>query len=122
MLAFIRERTLAAGFDPLVIANIELACEEALVNIISYAYPQSTPGSIDILCNPSDPPGLIISIRDQGVPFDPLKREKVEKELGGYGVTLILKIMDQVQYAREEHDNILTLVKYLAPATKVNHG
>jgi serine/threonine-protein kinase RsbW len=113
MLAFIRERSIAAGLDPLIIARVELACEEALVNIISYAYPNSS-GSIDIFCRSADQPGIKISLRDQGIAYDPLNNQMVRKEdqLGGYGILLIRKIMDEVQYKREASDNVLTLVKY----------
>lgn len=122
MLTFIRERAIATGFDPVAIAKVELACEEALVNIINYAYPDHQ-GSIDILCKPSDPAGLTICMRDQGIPYDPLTQgiQAEPHELGGYGLPLILNIMDKVQYAREEQDNVLILVKYLAPAART-HG
>lgn len=97
-----------------MIARLELACEEALVNIISYAYPEKE-GAIVIECTDPEKPGLKISLRDQGIPYDPLDQERApptEDRLGGYGIPLIIKIMDRVQYQREENDNVLTLVKY----------
>lgn len=113
MLAFIRECAIAAGFDAHVISRLELACEEALVNIISYAYPSSK-GSIHILCKPADPSGIVIEIRDQGFPYDPLKfQSSHHKELGGYGITLIRNLVDQMMYDRDNQDNVLTLIKYL---------
>ncbi|MCE5316946.1 MAG: ATP-binding protein [Parachlamydia sp.] len=121
MLAFIRECAIAAGFDAQIITRLELACEEALVNIISYAYPSSK-GSIHILCKPADPSGLTIEIRDQGIPYDPLTFQASHgKELGGYGIALIRNLMDQVIYKRDNQDNVLTLIKYLDQRDS-NHG
>ena len=115
MLAFIRERAISAGFEPLIIARLELAGEDALVNIISYAYPEGQ-GSIEILCSEPGRPGIQIALRDQGIAYNPLRAIKsvhTKDELGGYGIPLIVRIMDKVEYARENSDNVLTLVKYL---------
>lgn len=112
MLAFIREHARAAGFESTLIPKLELACEEALVNIISYAYPSSK-GSIHILCRTLDPTGLAIEIRDQGIPYDPMTfQPSKDKEVGGYGISLMRNLMDQIDYKRENQDNVLTLIKY----------
>ncbi len=117
MLAFIRERSIAAALEPLTIARVELACEEALVNIISYAYPEE-PGPIDIVCSSPERPGIKIILRDQGIAYDPWVKlndtplPENREELGGYGISIIVKIMDCVQYHREDQDNVLTLIKY----------
>lgn len=106
------------GFEKNAIAKIELACEETLVNIISYAYPES-PGQIHIECSESkQKPGLQILIVDQGTPFNPLKQTlpdptSEKNNPGGYGVFFILKMMDEVQYHRVKKSNHLKLIKYL---------
>jgi len=122
MLAFIRVQAIAADFHPSCISQIELAAEEALVNIVSYGYPTSS-GNIEIECQVKneDFRALQIIIRDQGVPYDPLSSFVERKEIpaiekrkpGGYGVFFILKIMDEVHYKREGDTNVLILVKYL---------
>ncbi len=121
MLAFVREEAERAGFAPPLISRIELACEEALVNIISYGY-QNTPSknaTLEIECSPIDK-GIKILLRDQGIAFNPLENQsrfnpKVDNEncVGGYGVFFILNLMDEVTYSREDNFNILTLIKLL---------
>jgi serine/threonine-protein kinase RsbW len=121
MLHFIRNQADEFGFDDIEISKIELAAEEALVNIISYGYPIN-PGTISITCERSGKSGLKIVIQDDGVPFNPLDNAKQHDEeapiearsIGGYGVFFIMKIMDEVDYKRENDQNILVMVKNAA--------
>lgn len=118
MLLFIRSQAESIGFDEIEISKIELACEEALVNIISYGYPTMT-GEIQVHCAPHKKKGLKIVITDNGIPFNPLSNAKKFDEntslearsIGGYGVFFIMKIMDEVEYKRVDNNNILTMVK-----------
>lgn len=120
MLMFIKEQAEAVGFAKDFVSKIELASEEALVNIISYGYPGRI-GSIDIECEPIEKKGIKIVFRDKGVPYNPLGNRKQtdtkpslqEKTIGGYGIHFILTIMDEVLYNREDNLNVLTLIKYL---------
>ena len=119
MLKFIKEQAEAAGFQPAVISKIELAAEEALVNIISYGYPEQH-GNIDIACSPPERDGIKIVIKDRGISYNPLTNAKKvdvtttieERTIGGYGIYFILRIMDEVEYRRENNYNVLTLIKY----------
>ena len=117
MLQFVREQANAARFDGSVSSKIELAVEEALVNIISYGYPNTT-GTIEIQCTISNFSGIKITIRDKGIPYNPLTSSKIftppleGRSVGGYGIYFILKIMDEVDYKRENNYNVLTLVKF----------
>jgi serine/threonine-protein kinase RsbW len=96
--------------------KILLALEEALVNIIHYAYPEKEKG-IEIECRLfSD--FLEFVIRDQGKPFNPLllKEPSLNQSLekrkeGGLGILFIKKCMDEVKYERKEPFNILILKK-----------
>lgn len=109
------------GFSRNRITEIELALEEALVNIISYAYPQaSEPGNAEIYCWLNQNNIFTIEIKDSGIPFDSLEKEDpdltgsiYEREIGGLGIFLIKKFMDDVKYRREQGQNILnfTVVK-----------
>jgi serine/threonine-protein kinase RsbW len=123
MLDFIRQNAEAAGFDQKAAVKIELALEEALVNIVKHGYQQKI-GTIQISCSPSDQtPGLKIILKDQGIPYNPLLKGKNShamtssktQEPGGYGILLILQIMDEVFYERDERFNCLTLIKYHDP-------
>lgn len=122
MLSFVRQQAVAAGFEQSRLHQIELALEEAIVNIVRYSGLDAH-HQISITTTSLDAPGIQITIRDDGVPYDPLSkapqtesemRDSVEaKKLGGYGIYLILKLMDRVSYKRDGNSNVLTLVKYI---------
>lgn len=121
MLGFIRGYSQQAGFNESVVSKIELACEEALVNIINYGYPDYR-GNIEIICQPPENKGIKIIIKDRGIPFNPLTiQHKFDihapleaRSCGGYGVFFILKLMDNVSYNRIDNCNVLTLIKFLS--------
>ena len=105
----------AQGFDQERISKIELATEEALVNIVRYAYPEG-PGDVEMICQ-VDRGRFIIEIIDSGIPFDVTAMPDPdvtagieERELGGLGIFLIRRMMDEVRYRREDNRNILTLI------------
>lgn len=124
MLSYIKEETKQAGFSPKLIEKIELAAEEAIINIIKYGYHNSK-GQIEIaiqrIYSPLGGRTVKIELRDKGIPYNPLmsppkvdvKAPLEQRTLGGYGIFFILKIMDEVDYRRENDLNILTLTKYL---------
>lgn len=129
MLAFIREEARLAGFDPQVISKIELAAEEALVNVITYAYGdrEGEAGPIDIECKSLEEGGILIFIRDNGVPYNPLQNKDVynpknpqeEHSVGGYGIFFILNLMDKVTYSFENGSNVLMMTKYHRSPKKI---
>jgi serine/threonine-protein kinase RsbW len=99
------------------IREIELATEEALVNIFNYAYPEQGTGEVEIDCSTGETFELIIRLIDTGIPFnidtlsdpDDLDAGLSERKIGGLGVFLIRKMVDEVKYRREGDKNILTL-------------
>ena len=102
------------GFDQKKIGKIELALEEALVNICKYSYPDE-PGDAEVSCK-KDNSRFIIEIVDSGIPFDmtslpaPDVTSSIEKrKIGGLGIFLIKKMVDEVKYRREGSFNILKL-------------
>ena len=104
----------AQEFEQEKISKIELAAEEALVNIIRYAYPEG-PGEVEMICK-MDGGRFVIEIIDSGIPFDVAAKPDPdvnavipEREPGGLGIFLIKKVMDEVRYRRENDRNILTL-------------
>lgn len=126
MLELIRNYGESCHISPSVLDQIILATEEALVNIINYGYPDEKKGTVEIVCQNSTPKaGIQITIKDQGIPFNPIENapltppalsatpNKTENTLGGYGIYILIGLMDRVEYQRIDGGNILTLVKYL---------
>jgi serine/threonine-protein kinase RsbW len=103
------------GFGQEKISKIELATEEALVNVFRYAYPEQ-PGDVEMICR-LEGERLAIEIIDSGIPFDATAMPVPEvtdgdheREPGGLGILLMKKVMDEVRYRREKDRNILTLI------------
>lgn len=111
------------GFKKSALYNINLAAEEAIINVINYAYPQEKQ-HITVLCQETvDPKGLLLKISDRGIPFDPLAKEDPNTELaieerpiGGLGIHMIKKVSSSVTYSREDDINILTITFALSEA------
>jgi anti-sigma regulatory factor (Ser/Thr protein kinase) len=119
LIEFVIKEAQAMGFDKKKIFQLRLATEEALVNIINYAYPDKT-GAIELALVRKDKDSLVIQITDWGFEYNPLLRPDPnkclpleERKIGGWGVYLIKQIMDEVTYKRENEQNILTMVKKL---------
>ena len=95
-----------------------LAVEEIFVNISSYAYhPEVGQAEVGVDID-GDPPTVTIRFLDQGRPFNPLEKPDADitlsaqdREIGGLGILLVKKIMDQVDYVYENGRNILTIKK-----------
>jgi len=119
MLQFVRIQAGSVGFDDSSTSKIELAIEEALVNIIRHGYAKEK-GMITISCRQPEHLGLKIVLTDNGIPYNPCEHMRhidssapLElRNIGGYGIYLIVKIMDEVDYKYEGKSNVLTLVKY----------
>jgi anti-sigma regulatory factor (Ser/Thr protein kinase) len=98
--------------------NFEIAIEEALVNVIHYAYLEYPQGPVEIEYS-KEVDQLVVIIKDRGAPFNPLENPKPfnkdapieEREIGGLGIHFILKMADRASYERNDGSNILTLVK-----------
>ncbi len=120
---FAAEFAQGCGFSEKKTREIELAVEETLVNICRYAYPGGS-GQVKLRCKMSDNRKLIIEIEDEGVPFDVLSTpdpdlcsDIAHRKIGGLGIFLIRRMVNEVHYRREDQKNILTLIVY--PEDKV---
>ena len=111
-----------AGVDTGLIVSLNLALEEAVTNVVLYAY-QNGEGFVDIdaVYNKKC---LKFVITDTGIAFDPTKKEAVditlgveERSIGGLGIHLVRQIMDSVNYERVDGKNVLTLRKILTHGT-----
>ena len=116
---FIDEVCEANGFDMATTMQINLAIEEAVVNVMNYAYPEGTKGDITIETKANNNEVFFI-ISDTGKPFDPTAKAEVDitlsaedRAIGGLGIHLIRQIMDHINYERVDGHNILTLIKKL---------
>ena len=118
--AFLEERLEQALCPFKAQMQISVAAEEIFVNIASYAYaPGTGPVTVRLTLN-DDPPAANVTFIDRGVPFDPLKKEDPdvtlsaeEREIGGLGIYMTKKTMDEVRYEYKDGENRLTLIKKL---------
>lgn len=102
--------------------KIRLSIEEAVENVVSYAYEDGigwleVGTSLDVKDNPI----LTIVLKDAGIPFNPLKMEDPDltasaeqRKIGGLGIFLCKQLMDGISYRYEEGCNVLTMTKQLA--------
>lgn len=114
MVAFVAEAAAAAGVHAKRVMQLELATEEAVTNICSYAY-EVPPGQVDIACA-KDAGVFRVDFVDNGVPFNPLDMEAPDlqaelenRQMGGLGIFLIRRLLDEVHYNRRAGRNVLTL-------------
>ena len=104
---------------PDVVFNLNLVLEEAVVNVINYAYPKEDHESIYLSAKMQDE-SIIFVLSDSGKEFDPTMAPEADvtlsaedREIGGLGIFLIRQIMNEVKYERIEGKNVLTLEKKL---------
>ncbi len=107
----------AAGFNDKAIYELQLAADEAASNIIEHAYEGRGDASFDVSCEFKQD-RLIIIFHDHGRSFDVSKVSKPdvkaplsERKIGGLGIYLMRKLMDDVQYQSSGSENTLTLTK-----------
>ena len=101
--------------------HIELVTEEIFVNIASYAYPDGE-GIVTIRRDGGEgSEGLTLTFMDGGVPYDPLQRPDPDltlpaedRPIGGLGVFLVKKIVNEAHYEYKDGKNILTVRKYIS--------
>lgn len=115
---FVAQVAREGGFTEKEIYSLQLAADEAASNIIEHAYEGISDANLDIVC---DMQGeiIIITMRDTGAPFDPsrvkqpnLKADLSDRQIGGLGVYLMRKLMDEVHYESNARiGNLLTMIK-----------
>jgi sigma-B regulation protein RsbU (phosphoserine phosphatase) len=115
--AFVEEACEVVGFDEMVTMQIKVAVEEAVVNVMKYAYPSGKHGDITIETAHNEQ-RLKFTIIDSGKPFDPTVYAAVDtslpakkRHLGGLGIHIMRQNMDSINYERIDNLNVLTLRK-----------
>ncbi len=98
--------------------RVELAMEEAIVNVITHG----KPGEIELLCRCEPAERIEFILKDSGPPFNPITEDEdlqmdvnlEEREPGGLGLSIMRRYMDLLLYRREENQNVLTMIKVIS--------
>jgi anti-sigma regulatory factor (Ser/Thr protein kinase) len=115
---FVAQVAREGGFTEKAIYSLQLAADEAASNIIEHAYEGISNAGIDISCDVRGDT-FTITMRDNGKSFDPsnvkqpnLKADLSERQIGGLGLYLMRKLMDEVHYeSNPRTGNLLTMIK-----------
>lgn len=117
-LEFLRSSAAKAGFDSRAIGELELACEEILINIAQYAY-ESEKGEILARFFTQENKSVRVEIIDSGALFNLLETPEPDlskplnqRPLGGLGIHLAKKLTDEITYSRDQNKNKITIIKY----------
>lgn len=119
---FVTQHLEGAGCPPKPSNHVLIAVEELVVNVCNYAYPQDAPDESKPLrvhftwC--TQPNAIVIEIGDDGIPFNPLEHEDPEQpesievaKIGGLGLYMTKKLMDEIEYVREGIANVTIVTK-----------
>lgn len=120
VLGFVKQQLESLNCPMKIQMQIEVAVEELFVNIAHYAYNPEV-GSATIRVDVQENPlAVSITFIDQGVPYDPLKREDPdvtlsaeERQIGGLGIYMVKKSMDDITYEYKDGQNIISIKKNL---------
>jgi anti-sigma regulatory factor (Ser/Thr protein kinase) len=115
---FVGEIARKGGFSDKDVYNIQLATDEAASNIIEHAYENVSNGILELSCGMQGDAITIVLI-DRGESFDPsevpapdLKADLSDRKIGGLGIFLMRKLMDEVHYdPKPDKRNVLTMIK-----------
>ncbi len=116
--AFVDEELEALGCPMKAQMQIDIAIDELFGNIAHYAYnPEVGPATVRVEVV-EDPLSVVVTFIDKGVPYDPLSREDPDVELsleerriGGLGIYMVKKSMDEISYEYKDGQNILRIRK-----------
>lgn len=118
---FLEEIQAALKLDDMLVMQLNLAIEEALVNVISYAYPPEVEGGIRLSVDyHADKHRLRFMLSDYGKAFDPtgaaeadVTQDAMDRPVGGLGIFLVRQLMTCVKYSRRNDCNVLLMIKDL---------
>jgi sigma-B regulation protein RsbU (phosphoserine phosphatase) len=115
VLDFVNTELENKGCDKEIQGKIEIAVEEIFLNIANYAY---SPDSGDTAIFLSVADKITIRFEDTGMPYNPLDKAEpdldkplMERDIGGLGVFLVRKLMDNIEYTRVGNKNVLVMTK-----------
>lgn len=117
LVVFLEKGCADLGVPLAVQRALELSADEAVTNVINYAYPNDVPGLVRLTLQ-KEGDEVVLTIEDQGQPFDEavvpdpdLDAPLEERHVGGLGVFLMHKMMDRVERHRTDDVNHLVLAK-----------
>lgn len=120
MVAALREFATRAQLPTSVVHAADLSLEEHITNVINYGFADPEHHEIKV-CFGVEGGDLVVQVEDDGQPFNPLDRPEVDtsldladKPIGGLGIHLMRRFMDQLSYRYEGSKNVLTMRKRLA--------
>ena len=100
-------------------ADVNICLDELFTNIVSYGFADDQEHIIRLTIN-LDSNVLIFSIEDDGVPFNPLEKTDpkfpaglINARIGGLGIHIVRKLVDDIRYKRKRGWNLLTMKKNL---------
>lgn len=117
---FVQNMLRRYGCSSKIMMQINLVMEELFVNIASYAY-QNGNGTCKVIVNYDGEKEVVIIIEDDGIPFNPLEKADPDitlsaqnREIGGLGIFITKKIMDQIEYQFANQKNRLKMKKIIS--------
>lgn len=115
---FINRQLTETGCDEWFRIQIDIAIDEILSNIARFAYHQNTGSATVRFDTENDPRNIVLTFIDRGTPYDPLTAADPdislpakERSIGGLGLFMVRKIMDDISYSYRDGQNILTVRK-----------
>ena len=118
VLTFVDEQLETQGCPPKTQLQIDVAVEEIFVNIAHYAYAPETGMATIRVETQAEPKHVMISFIDHGIPYDPLAKpdpdvtlSAEDRQIGGLGIFIVKKSMDNMRYEYQDGQNILTIMK-----------
>jgi serine/threonine-protein kinase RsbW len=102
------------------ITDVNICLDELFTNIVSYGFEDDLAHTIRFAMN-LDNQVLTLSIEDEGVPFNPLEKKDpevpadlIDVRIGGLGIHIVRKLMDDIRYKRKQGKNKLTMKKSIS--------
>ena len=116
---FVNSQLEAAGCPPKVTVQIDIAIDELFGNIAHYAYGKDT-GEATVRVEVTEEQSVIITFIDNGIPYNPLEKPDPdvaqsleERQIGGLGIFMVKKSMDDITYEYKDGQNILRIKKIM---------
>ena len=107
------------GQSEACITDINICLDELFTNIVSYGFADDLEHTIRFTIN-MDNNVLTLNIEDEGIPFNPLEKKDpeipadlIDVRIGGLGIHIVRKLMDDISYKRKRGKNKLTMKKFI---------
>ena len=117
---FVEEQLEQVGCPMKAQMQIDIAIDEIFSNIAQYAYTPKTGKATVRVEVTENPMAVVITFIDNGIPYDPLAKADPnvslpadERQIGGLGIFMVKKSMDEINYEYKNGQNILTIKKHI---------